>query len=190
LTLSRPSLISWRFEIGFGNERAGFVRYALDGNEPKPVGVVAADRPYRAAQGHDQGLSQGFGRRIPHCHIERRNRSQHHALPAQEMQRAHSLFESIETGDLLTALLLRHVLNERDDRFGRGGAIRFEIAVADDAFFRMHVSQDERKVLEFTQPGDNRAAQRQLNDAHHDFVQRQPHPGCCLHLSKPPEISL
>ena len=76
------------------------------------------------------------------------------------MQRAHSLLESIERRDRLAALLLRHVLDERDDRFHRGGAVRLEIAMADDAFFRMHVGQDERKILEFTQLGDNRAAQR------------------------------
>jgi hypothetical protein len=57
-----------------------------------------------------------------------------------------------------------------------------------DALFRKHVRQDERKVLEFAQLGDNRAAQRYLDHAHYDFVQRQPHRGCCVHLLNPPEI--
>jgi hypothetical protein len=102
------------------------------------------------------------------------------------MQRAHRLFESIERRDRLAALLLRHVLDQRDDRSGRGGAIRLEIAVADDALFGMHVSQDEWKVLKLAQLGDDRAAQRKLDDAHHDLVQRQPHLGRCLHLLRPP----
>jgi hypothetical protein len=66
--------------------------------------------------------------------------------------------EPIERNCRLAALLLRHVLDEGDDGFGRGHPVRREIAVADDTFFRIHVRQNERKLLEFAQLGYNRAA--------------------------------
>jgi hypothetical protein len=54
------------------------------------------------------------------------------------MQRAHSLFESIERSHRLAALVLSHVLN--------------------GAFLRKYFRQDERPLLEFAQLGDNQAA--------------------------------
>ena len=104
------------------------------------------------------------------------------------MQRAHRLFEPIERSHRLAALLLRHVLDEGDDGFGCADPVWLEIAMANDAFFRKHIRQDERTLLEFAELGDNRAAQRYLDYAHHDFVQRQPHWGFCVHVLNPPGI--
>src|ERR1700756_5508422 len=86
-------------------------------------------------------------------------------LAAQQMQRAHALFEPIERRHPLAALLLRHVLDQGDDGFGCAHPIRLEIAMANDSFLRKYIRQDVRNGVEFAWPGDNRPAQRYLEYA-------------------------
>jgi hypothetical protein len=112
--------------------------------------------PGRSAQQHGKRHARCLGERVPHRHVEARDRDQRHALEADEPERRAPAPEVIEGRERLAAPRLGQITDRRHEVAG-GLLERLEIAAADDALLGLKIDQDDRPVVEQPDLRDHRS---------------------------------